>query len=578
MNTNRSGSPIVFVTLASITLGLLSACHGRPPPPTTYSLGVAVTGLTGSLVLRDNIGDNPTLSYSVSNPIPPNSPPGPNQDLAVATDGSYSFPQRLVGGTRYRVSVVSHPANQACTVVNGAGAVGSADVTGISVNCVTTEFVTFNAVARLDNTVPGTVAAMIAKVVSTAASAGLGGSLEVPSAPSGGQAIVYAVDINENIVLAATASSPQITLNADSTALALARVLLGAIPAGLKPADVDAAIRATAEFPRLVGVINTALGQGTSPLSAPVVFDLLNNLIAEMPASIFTQLAAAQSPAPATAPAAGKEAPADSIARRLYGWSASNVQALFLAGVEAGNKVKVSNGMSIAWAATSADMYGNPICPQKNLTLTNPCSVILAPAGFVRQGAIPSHELLNQLSAQEVPGNAATFKLLLSQDVDTRKANMIHVVEDGVRFALGMVTAGAARPLPTSCPTDLANILLPADPVNSLASSPSSENFQKYLDTIGVNSEVSYLLNGKLTACFGGTYPSAANVPEFVRITLIFYRDFGLWVVRNPATVSNVANTGIEAGLTLFYWNGPGTTMVVQDGRVRAESTLKQPR
>ncbi len=536
-------------------------------------MGLTVSGLTGTLVLRDNIGENPTISYSVNNPVPPSSPGGPDRDLTVTADGSFTFPQRLVGGTSYRISVVSHPATQACTVGNAVGAVGSANVTGISVSCVTTEFTTFGAVTRLDASVPGTVAAMIAKVVSTAASAGLGSSLEVPTAPSGGQAIVYAVDINENIVLAAAASSPQITLSADSTALALSRVLLGAVPASLKVADVDAAIRATAEFPRLVDGINTALGQGTSPLSAPMVFDLLNNLIAEMPATILTQLASGPS-APVAAP---RQSSPDTSGRRLYAWNGSNVQALFLAGAEDTKKVNVANGMSIAWAATSADMYGNPICTRKNNALSNPCSVILAPAGFVRQGAIPAHELLNQLPAQEVPGQG-TFKLLLGQDVDTRKANMLHVVEDAVRFALGTVTAGAAHPLPSSCPADLANILLPASPVNSLAANPSSENFQKYLDTIGVNGEVGYLLNAKLTTCFGGTYPSAANVAEFTRVTLIFFRDFGLWVVRNPATVSNVANTGIEAGLTLYYWNGPGTTMVVADGKVRAESTLKQPR
>jgi hypothetical protein len=85
-----------------------------PMPPTpTYTIGGNVTGLTGSLALRDNGAD----------------------DLSVNANGAFTFKTALLSAAAYAVTVATQPANQSCSVANGTGTVGSANVTNVAVTC-----------------------------------------------------------------------------------------------------------------------------------------------------------------------------------------------------------------------------------------------------------------------------------------------------------------------------------------------------------------------------------------------------------------------------------------------------------
>ncbi|HEX4830198.1 MAG TPA: hypothetical protein VH478_03785 [Trebonia sp.] len=79
----------------------------------TYSVGGAISGLSGTAVLADNGGD----------------------DLSVRANGSFTFATALASGTGYNVTVASSPAGQSCTVANGAGTMGTASVTSVTVTC-----------------------------------------------------------------------------------------------------------------------------------------------------------------------------------------------------------------------------------------------------------------------------------------------------------------------------------------------------------------------------------------------------------------------------------------------------------
>jgi hypothetical protein len=79
----------------------------------TYSVGGTVSGLSGTVVLQDNGGDN----------------------LSVAVNGGFTFATPLVSGAAYSVTVKTNPAGQACTVSNGSGTIGSANVTNVAVSC-----------------------------------------------------------------------------------------------------------------------------------------------------------------------------------------------------------------------------------------------------------------------------------------------------------------------------------------------------------------------------------------------------------------------------------------------------------
>lgn len=84
-------------------------------PVGTQNLGGVVTGLVegGTLVLQNNQGENLTLK----------------------ADGRFVFNTAVAGGSSYAVQVQTQPMGQTCTVVNGSGTVGSADVRAMQVAC-----------------------------------------------------------------------------------------------------------------------------------------------------------------------------------------------------------------------------------------------------------------------------------------------------------------------------------------------------------------------------------------------------------------------------------------------------------
>jgi esterase/lipase superfamily enzyme len=86
---------------------------GDVPPATGYTVGGTATGLSGTLVLQDNGGD----------------------DLSVAGDGPFTFASPVTGGSPYAVTVRTAPPGQTCTVANGSGTVGAASVTDVAVSC-----------------------------------------------------------------------------------------------------------------------------------------------------------------------------------------------------------------------------------------------------------------------------------------------------------------------------------------------------------------------------------------------------------------------------------------------------------
>ena len=79
----------------------------------TYSVGGTVSGLSGTVVLQDNGADQ----------------------LSVSASGSFTFATQLASGAAYNVTVQANPSGQTCTVSNGSGTVGSANVTNVAVSC-----------------------------------------------------------------------------------------------------------------------------------------------------------------------------------------------------------------------------------------------------------------------------------------------------------------------------------------------------------------------------------------------------------------------------------------------------------
>lgn len=81
---------------------------------TMHSVGGALSGLDGTLVLQNNGGN----------------------DLSLNQDGSFVFTTSLADGADYAVTVLSDPSDQTCSVTNGSGKIASNDVNNVNVTCL----------------------------------------------------------------------------------------------------------------------------------------------------------------------------------------------------------------------------------------------------------------------------------------------------------------------------------------------------------------------------------------------------------------------------------------------------------
>lgn len=90
------------------------SCKDSNTRTSTYRVGGTVTGLTGTLVLKNN----------------------GNNTLTVSANGSFTFNGTLTNGSTYSVTVSNLPAAQACTITNGSGVIRATNVTNVQVSCV----------------------------------------------------------------------------------------------------------------------------------------------------------------------------------------------------------------------------------------------------------------------------------------------------------------------------------------------------------------------------------------------------------------------------------------------------------
>jgi len=82
---------------------------------TNYTISVAVTGLTGTLVMQDNVGDN----------------------LTFTTNNTQTFATSYASGSSYTVSVKTQPSGQTCTLSSNASGTITANVT-VTATCSAT--------------------------------------------------------------------------------------------------------------------------------------------------------------------------------------------------------------------------------------------------------------------------------------------------------------------------------------------------------------------------------------------------------------------------------------------------------
>jgi 6-phosphogluconolactonase (cycloisomerase 2 family) len=110
----------ILVLLIGTTL-VASCGGGGSTPPSQYTVGGAVAGLSGSgLVLQDNGGN----------------------DLAIAASGGFAFTAAVASGSAYAVTIKTQPTSpsQTCLATNAGGTVEGANVANVEVTCTTNTY------------------------------------------------------------------------------------------------------------------------------------------------------------------------------------------------------------------------------------------------------------------------------------------------------------------------------------------------------------------------------------------------------------------------------------------------------
>ena len=98
-----------------------------------FTVGGTVNGLSGSgLVLQDNGGSS----------------------LPITSDGAFTFANTVGSGSAYKVTIQTQPSNptQTCSVANGSGTIGSANVLSVVINCVNQTYSVGGSVSGLAGT------------------------------------------------------------------------------------------------------------------------------------------------------------------------------------------------------------------------------------------------------------------------------------------------------------------------------------------------------------------------------------------------------------------------------------------
>lgn len=107
-----------FLIRAALAL-MLTSCGGSTGSADGgskgYTVGGTASGLTGSVVLQDNNGDN----------------------LAVLANGRFTFASNIASGSTYNVTVLNRQVGQRCNVDSGTGTIAATNITNVAVNCVT---------------------------------------------------------------------------------------------------------------------------------------------------------------------------------------------------------------------------------------------------------------------------------------------------------------------------------------------------------------------------------------------------------------------------------------------------------
>ncbi|MEY4750608.1 MAG: hypothetical protein RIQ60_2822 [Pseudomonadota bacterium] len=448
----------------------------------------------------------------------------------------------------------------------------------------------------LDVNIPANLTSKIASTISPVdSSVGVAEKLLFPKPNDGtpGESMVLAVDADHNILLAAmtTAEGLNIDLNAESTALALTRLALGRLSDQINPSNVNAAIKATAQWPDLVLKVRASLAVGQSPARDHAVYDSLLALLPQAGMIVSTRPTTQQQSTAIgrrTAQAARVANPSlipSAMPQRIVSGISSKL-GVFAKGTS-GAGLEVSNAMSIIWSVGTRDTDNRALCPAGvGQTTTNPdCILLLDRMDTLKQLAYLTDLNLAAPPSVVTGGNNHAFNLLVRQDGLARTANLQSVVKDVTMLVIDGMSAGKAKPIVSDCAKNIADILLPPTELTALISASNSQPVKQYFNDLVSTSAGSIKLVSTLSSCMtfkevmaeksrqaalaigtgvigDNAIQNAVNSVDFSASTVLasvwtFVKDLGFYAAGQLGPVTAVINSGglgVTIGQIIDNW------------------------
>ena len=374
-----------FLTLFTGSLLLLACGGGGGGPtssPTTYGVSAAVSGLSGT-----------GLTLSVNN----------EAAIAVgASGGMVSLTSGLASGASYSVAVGAQPTHpvQTCTVARGQGTIESSNAV-VQVSCSTAPAAAQTATqAVLGSDVSSTLSATIKQVATGFGTSSVGGWVPIALPDETSDLIVVAVDSAGSPVLAAMATSSSTTLNANSTALALARILMATTRGSATLAQINSAIEGSAGYASLVALIESDLSADVAPLGDSKVKSALLSVVISAQAALPAASTVAGAARSARAKAAlGNPTMTEEGPFTVIPSADPNNPYFFITSLASAQTVTPHNAMALPWTAQTFPVNANS-------------SVALAALGKV---LVPAQTLLSGQPAN-LPMTNSPFNFVLTQD------------------------------------------------------------------------------------------------------------------------------------------------------------------
>ncbi len=434
---------------------------------------------------------------------------------AAQASGPVDFTTRLSDGQSYAVTVSTQPSNprQNCRVAAANGVVRGADIV-IAVSCIVDEPTSIRAAVSIDPAEPASLANKIVAINSALGATSGPGELEIPWGPEAAIGYVFATDANDEIVLAGLGDRKPLALSAETTAVALVRLMIDEINESLGSAEAAVAIRATSGFTGIVTAIRNAHATSVALSDSEEVIRAVNVVIGQLPASM-------------RAVQVGKGGPVvmrEIVDPRVGTTPFQLVSHLGLAvsiiGGSNGGGAEIRNLMPIAWQAKTLGPNAEVLCASSS------------DCGFIERYT---------LLGKDVPGNGAAFNLFLQQTAATREANVRHVVGEVIDMAFEAVFKDK------SCRQAVVKALLSPNALVEALNDRSETRLRDFFLSITVD----HILNALKSTAGGCIAIQRDGLPQHIRVKLKF-------VFKRLNAFLNgvqVVDLGLTLAYTSKYWD-----------------------